>query len=182
MSTYGPSERRMRKKARQAANARQSQQEEEEDEDALSLGNFRKALANQASSLSCKDDVVDDDNDPTMMVNQQKDLEFDGYALRDLLVAKWGVALDVDFQRVAGDSIYCTILPVAFGSRKCQHETELAYLMHLQGVVEVLEKYQNLDLFVDFIATTPKVPKAGTDSVPFRMEVSNDDLNKILNK
>ncbi|KAI2495205.1 hypothetical protein MHU86_19302 [Fragilaria crotonensis] len=178
MSTYGPSERRMRKKARQAANARQSQQEEE---DALSLGNFRKAVANQASSLS-SNDVVDDDNDPTMMVNKQSNLEFDGYALRDLLVAKWGVALDVDFQRVAGDSVYCTILPVAFGSRKCQHETELAYLMHLQGVVEVLEKYQNLDLFVDFIATTPKVPKAGTDSVPFRMELSDNDLNKILNK
>ena len=185
LSTYGPSERRMRKKARQEANARENQDDEDE-YDALSFVNFQMALKNHVSSLSSSevDDGVDDCNDPTMVNNKQNNVHFDGYALRDLLVTKWGVALDVEFQRgAAGDTcVYCTILPVAFGSRKCQHDTELAYLMHLQGVVEVLAKYQNLDLFVDFIVTTSKVPKPGTDSVPFRMELSDQDLNKILNK
>ena len=198
VSTYGPSERRMRKKAaaarraeEESATAKKSQEEEEDD--ALSLDNFRLAMENNRLDVSSSSRSRDDDDDDAEAIvgnnneprkqQQQQQQDFDGYALRDLLVTKWGVPLDVDFQRVAtGETVYCTIMPVAFGSRKCQHENELAYLMHLQGVVEVLDKYNNLDLFVDFIVTTSKVPKAGTDSVPFRMELSDDDVDKILGR
>merc|ERR1719199_900152 len=50
--------------------------------------------------------------------------DFDGYALRDLLMAKWGAPLDVDFQRDASlNQVYCTVLPIAFGQKlKCRHE------------------------------------------------------------
>ena len=112
-----------------------------------------------------------------------RDLDMDGYALRDLLVSKWGAPLDVDFQRgaVAGAAaVYCTVLPVAFGSRKCRHLNELDYLMHLQGVVEILHKYDNLDEFCAFVETTDFIPKPGTSSAPYRMRLSEDDLNKIL--
>lgn len=110
--------------------------------------------------------------------------DFDGYALRDLLVCKWGAPLDVGFSRggvtAASSVVYCSVLPVAFGSRKCQHETELDYLMHLQGVVEVLRTYENLARFVDYVQTTDKTPKPGTDSVPFRLHLTATQLERIL--
>jgi hypothetical protein len=118
--------------------------------------------------------------------------EFDGYQLRDLLVSKFGVPLDVDFQRGFFPSssqsngqlpcVYCTVLPhVGFGSRtKSRHISELDYLMHLQAVVEILNKYDNLQHFVSFIETTTKVPKPGTESLPFRMKLNHEQLKKVL--
>ena len=108
--------------------------------------------------------------------------DFDGYALQDLLVDKWGAQLDIDFQRDASlSNVYCNILPIAFGQRlKCRHETELEYLMHLQGIVEVLRKYDQLDAFVLFIEQTNKRPKAGTDSVPFRLNLNDEQKRQIL--
>lgn len=131
----------------------------------MSLGAFRAAVAS-----SIEDDNGDDD-----------EVDFDGYKLRDLIVEKWGVPLDVDFQRgYGGGAVYCTVLPIAFGSSRCRHESELDYLMHLQGVVEVLQKYDNLDSFVFFVRKTNKVPKPGTDSAPYLMSLDDEALEKIL--
>ena len=90
--------------------------------------------------------------------------------------------LDVDFQRDASlNQVYCTVLPIAFGQKlKCRHETELDYLMHLQGVVEVLRKYDQLQDFVAFVDETNKAPKAGTDSVPFRLNLDEEQTRQIL--
>ena len=77
--------------------------------------------------------------------------------------------------------MYCTVLPIAFGQKlKCRHETELDYLMHLQGVVEVLRKYDQLQDFVAFVDETNKAPKAGTDSVPFRLNLDEEQTRQIL--
>lgn len=81
------------------------------------------------------------------------------------------------------ESIYCTVLPVrGYGGNTLQsrHETELSYLMHLQGIVEVLHKYDQLDDFVEFVETTKKIPKRGTDSVPYRLNLSKDEIDKIV--
>lgn len=158
MSTYGPSERRILKARREAKEGARGDND-------LSLESFRRVVRHQDSESSEKDF-----GDPP---------EFSGYDLRDLLVEKWAAPLDVDFQRAPG-SVYCTIMPVAFGSSKCRHESELAYLMHLQGVVEVLHKYNNLDRFVNHVVMTNSQPKPGTDSVPIRLELSDEDLDKIL--
>jgi hypothetical protein len=134
--------------------------------DSISLGAFQAAVASSV--------LLQEGNPPL-------DMDFDGYALRDLLVEKWGVPLDIDFQRgLSQQAIYCIVLPVAFGSKWCRHESERSYLMHLQGVVEVLQKYNNLELFLDFLKTTNKTPKAGTEFVPFRLEVSESQLKQIL--
>jgi len=144
-------------------------------------------------------DDNDDDDDAWLEAfqsakNEMKDttppeLEFDGYALRDMLVAKWGVPLDVDFQSMStigtstGTSfLYCTVLPlVGYGSPlRSRHDSELEYLMHLQGVVEVLCKYNNLEGFLAFVEGTDRVPKPGTDSVPFRLDLSEEDLEGIM--
>jgi hypothetical protein len=164
VSTYGPSERKLLKARREAKARKVDGIDGGDDDDDMSLDSFRRAtnqLSEQATSPA------------------PPDLDFDGYAMRDLLLEKWNAPLDIDFQRQPG-VVCCTILPVAFGSHKCRHESELEYLMHLQGIVEVLHKYNNLDLFIDFIITTSKVPKVGTDSVPFRLELTDEDLELIL--
>jgi len=182
-STLGPSERKLLKARRARA------QESEE----YSVESFKKAKTSTADnsnngdtesnlneSVSSFDDLsIEAFNAAIAIASPAPDLDYDGYALRDVLLEKWGAPLDVDFQRQP-NAVYCTVLPVAYGSRKCRHESELAYLMHLQGIIEILHRYDNLELFLTFIETTSKTPKVGTDSVPFRMELSNELLQKIL--
>ena len=169
-STYGPSERRMLKARRDAAAGRPNNQNsvlDENDNDEA----WQTAFKNAALKTNQESDH-----------DKLKDLDYDGYNLRDLIVNKWGVPLDIDFQRIPGlQSIYCTILPfVGYDSRRSRHLSELDYLMHLQGVVEILHKYDNLDMFIDFIESTDKVPKPGTDSVPYRLTLTEEQLNKII--
>ena len=110
--------------------------------------------------------------------------DFDGYALRDLIVDRWGVPLDVSFQRGdSGASVYVTILPVvAFddAANNRRHENELEYLQHLQAVIEILHRYDNLDPWIDFLKTTSRVPQPGKESIPFRLTLSPSDQQKIL--
>jgi hypothetical protein len=134
-------------------------------DDSLSLESFQAAVASSDEKEKSSDE----------------DIDFDGYKLRDLLVEKWGVPLDIDFQRgYGGTTVYCTILPVAFGSKRCRHESELNYLMHLQAVVETLKKYDNLDKFIFFVQTTNKAPKPGVQSAPYLMKLSDEQLKQIL--
>jgi Domain of unknown function (DUF3067) len=155
----------------------------------FSLQAFQAAAAAAVARRKTTDN--DDDDGP----------EFDGYQLRDLLVSKFGVPLDIDFQRgyipsslsspttkssssssSQATCVYCTVLPfVGYGSRtKSRHLTELDYLMHLQAVVEILHKYNNLSEFWTFVETTTKLPKPGIESLPFRMILNEQQLNKIL--
>jgi hypothetical protein len=195
-STFGPGERKLLK-------ARREQEKPQQQEDDITTESFQHAKRNLVAyrykppSQTAVSANNDDDGSRMIsleafqaVVTASKDLQedvempdLDGYALRDLLVARWGVPLDVDFQRgtnMQHRSVYCTIFPVAFGSSKCRHLAELDYLMHLQGVVEVLRKYQNLERFVVLLETTTKEPKPGTDSVPFRLELNNSQLEQIL--
>ena len=52
--------------------------------------------------------------------------------------------------------------------------------MHLQAVIEILHQYNNLKGFVYFLESTNKVPRQGTDSVPFRLQLSDEDIEKIM--
>lgn len=82
---------------------------------------------------------------------QQRDSDppsdFDGYAMRDVILEKWGRCYDVDFNRVDSfgfKSLYLNILPFHLGGRRFRHATELDYLCHLQAVVEILVKYKQV--------------------------------------
>jgi hypothetical protein len=181
VSTYGPSERKLLKKQRERQQEMQQDFSKQldgnsSDEDAiLELGiNDDKAWQEAFAAAKDKDETTNDDTNDS-------GLEFDGYALRDLLVAKWGVPLDVELQPI-GNKIYCTVLPmVGYGSPlKARHDSELEYLMHLQGVLEVLHKYGNLELFVGFVETTNKVPKRGTDAVLFPLNLSKAEIDRIV--
>ena len=134
---------------------------------------------------------------------------FDGYAFASLLQSKWGAELDVDFRPVTSlqnTGIYVAVMPIPFGSRRCRHRTREEYLSHLQGVIEVLEKYDEvrypsrapssaltpthpnsdlqLDPFIEFVTTTNKVPRANTSpliAVTYRMNLSPDQISAITN-
>jgi len=184
VSTYGPSERKMLKVQRE-------RQKKLEDLDLdLDLGSVGGENQNALGvEMDMNDDrtwmdaftAAKDNSDDESIDEDGETLDYDGYAMQDLLLSKWGISLDVDFQRI-GPQIYCTILPqVGYGSPlKSRHDTELNYLMHLQGVVEILHKYDNLEGFISFVETTNKVPKRGTDSVPFRLNLSDKDIDRIM--
>ena len=194
-STYGPSERRMLKERREKA-AAEARAKEGGD---VSMDSFQRAQQNFASSKTSTstptaDDAPSSRNDEDSLslgsfqaavASKEKisdqDMDYDGYKLRDLIVETWGAPLDVDFQRGnGGQTVYCTVLPVAFGSSRCRHSTELDYLMHLQGVVEVLQKYDNLDSFLFFVQTTKRTPKPGVESAPYKMQLDEEALRQIL--
>lgn len=203
VATYGPAERRILAERRKKAAAAEQQQETRPSQSADDTSEreemaFAEAKKRLQTDNRAEEAVADDDLSPAAFrraaaaaalttdgddAEQSSPLDdFDGYALRDLLMAKWGAPLDVDFQRDASlNQVYCTVLPIAFGQKlKCRHETELDYLMHLQGVVEVLRKYDQLQDFVAFVDETNKAPKAGTDSVPFRLNLDEEQTRQIL--
>lgn len=198
-STYGPAERRMLKAKRAAAAAAKEEQNiaSSGTNSDITLSSFQQVkgnISNRGASIVGNNDDDIDTSSLSLQAFQSAvaaarsdgntGLEFDGYALRDLIVSKWGVPLDVDFQRGYNSqqqsTVYCTVLPVAFGSFKCRHANELEYLMHLQAVVEILYEYNNLEEFLDFVRMTQREPKPGVESVPFRLELSPRQLQKVL--
>jgi hypothetical protein len=79
--------------------------------------------------------------------HQEDEEVFDGYAMRDVLHEKWGKCYDVEFNRVESfgfPQLYLNIMPFHLGGRRFRHETELDYLCHLQAVVEILDKYEQV--------------------------------------
>lgn len=177
VSTYGPSERKMLKAQRERKKKLADMDLDLDRGDTnIDLGDDRAWMEAFTAAKDKNQGDADADADT-------EGLDYDGYALQDLLVSKWGVSLDVDFQRI-GEKIYCTVLPViGFGSPlKSRHDSELDYLMHLQGIVEILHRYDNLDGFIAFVQSTSKVPKRGTDSVPFRLDLSREEVQRIMQR
>ena len=174
-STLGPGERKLKGDRERALASEYS----------VSRDPRRDMALNEQGPYEGTDISVEAFNTATALMNAPEVAnEFDGYALRDLLMERYGAPLDLSFSRTGGSagsdpSVYCNIMPVAFGSRKCRHESELAYLMHLQGVTEILDMYGHLGLFVDFVRTSGKMPRVGS-FVPYRLQLSQSQLNKIL--
>jgi hypothetical protein len=147
-----------------------------------------------ASSFGQVDDASDDDTDLDMDAfkarKKQQEIEaeenFDGYALRDIIFEKWGKFYDVEFNRVDSfgfRSLYLNVLPFHLGGRKFRHETELDYLCHLQAVVEILEKYDQIGYILAQIDETNKKPRAGTSplvAVPLRLELTREQVTEII--
>ena len=148
-------------------------------------------------SPAFQDEAVDKDDDDAWSLDafqnevtkrqqqQEEEESFDGYAFRDALFAKWGECFDVDFRRVDNfgfRDIYLNILPFKLGGRRFRHGSELDYLCHLQAVVEILEKYGQLGLVLHAIQESEKTPKMGNPikAVPIKLDLSEEDVNKIL--
>mmetsp|Transcript_8112 Transcript_8112/g.12852 ORF Transcript_8112/g.12852 Transcript_8112/m.12852 type:complete len:202 (-) Transcript_8112:115-720(-) len=150
--------------------------------------------------VSDEDDQIDDDNNDLNFEafqtrkKQQEDSQrgqetirdFDGYALRDVIYEKWGYCYDLDFNPVSSfgfRKIYLNVLPFHLGGRRFRHETELDYLCHLQAIVEILEKYEQLDYVLTQIEETDKRPRAGTSplvAVPLRLDLTREQVEGII--
>jgi hypothetical protein len=153
-----------------------SNADKEEDDD-LTPEAFKRAMK-EADEMRLPSNA-----DTATMDEAQK---FDGYAFADLLTRKWGAPLDVDFRPVTSlgkTDLYVAVMPIPFGSKRCRHgQNEMAYLCHLQGVIEVLEKYGMLEDYVDFVETTDKKPRARTSpliAVTWRMELTKNQVKEI---
>jgi Domain of unknown function (DUF3067) len=206
-STYGPSERRILKGRREAATLAAADDKRPEDvivdRTVSSPWDMDQRPENQPERpetattdvsmkafQAAKVAVQERKNYSSGNGTQDQRSDVDGYALRDLIVDRWGVPLDVSFQRgSSGASVYVTILPVvAFDdaannrrrSRQARHENELEYLQHLQAVIEILHRYDNLGPWIDFLKTTSRVPQPGKESISFRLTLSPSDQQKIL--
>ena len=112
--------------------------------------------------------------------------EVDGYFLRDVIYEKWGYCFDLDFNRVDSfgfRELYLNVMPFHLGGRRFRHETELDYLCHLQAIVEILQKYDQLDYILTQIEETKKKPRAGTVpivAVPLRLDLTRKQVSEIL--
>lgn len=153
----------------------------------------RKILVSTTNMPRCPNAICSsDENDFDMDVfkarlqNVEQKQVFDGYAFRDLILQKWGECYDVDFNRVDSfgfRQIYLNVYPFKMGGRgKWRHETELDYLMHLQAIVEILERYGQLDSVIYQIQETNKKPKMGAPikAVPIRLDLTNEQITKIM--
>jgi len=149
-----------------------SEEKEEEDDDELSVEAFRQAGEKKQQPQEQRQANDEDD--------------FDGYAFRDIIVAKWGACYDVDFNRVDSfgfRSLYLNVLPFRLGKRPFRHDTEYDYLCHLQAVVEILQKYRQLDYVLAQIYETNKRPVAGRSpivAVPLRLDLTPEQVDEIL--
>ena len=117
---------------------------------------------------------------------EEEEAEFDGYALRDAILNKFGVCWDVDFQRVESygfRKVYLNVLPFKLGSRRFRHQSEWDYLCHLQAIVEILQKYDLLDSVLVQLEETKKKPRPGTSplvAVPLRLDLTEEQIDQIL--
>jgi Domain of unknown function (DUF3067) len=156
------------------------------------------AASSRDSSLGNNKDAPDDDDllslENFQMAKQQiqknvpkqQQEEFDGYGLRDAIVDKFGACYDVDFNPVVSfgsRTIYLNILPFQLGKRPFRHDSEMDYLCHLQAVVEILQKYNQLDYVLYQIGETKKRPIAGRSpivAVPIRLDLTNEQVESIM--
>jgi hypothetical protein len=146
---------------------------DDDDDLDFSLGAFQKAKDKQKQQQQKQQDI--------------KAMEdFDGYALRDVIVDKWGSSYDVNFNRMdsfRSRKLYLNILPYKLGRKPCRHETEMDYLSHLQAVVDILRKYEQLEYVLEQIRDTKKKPIAGrvsVEAVPIQLDLTKDEVDKII--
>eukprot|EP00526_Cylindrotheca_closterium_P015240 CAMPEP_0113654984 /NCGR_PEP_ID=MMETSP0017_2-20120614/29448_1 /TAXON_ID=2856 /ORGANISM="Cylindrotheca closterium" /LENGTH=248 /DNA_ID=CAMNT_0000568169 /DNA_START=48 /DNA_END=795 /DNA_ORIENTATION=- /assembly_acc=CAM_ASM_000147 len=185
VSTYGPSERKLLKKQReQEKQLLQQQQQFVVEEEPSNVNDEQPSSSydldeNNDSEAWMKAFAAEKDK---RTPREESDPPIDGYGLRDLLLAKWS-------ERFPSRCPVLAVLPVVgYGARKGRgralpgrHESELDYLMHLQGVIEVLHQYDQLEGFLAMIESTNKVPKRGTESVLYQMKLSREDLKRVMN-
>ena len=105
---------------------------------------------------------------------------FDGRALRDLIVQKWGVEYDIDFTRtdyLGKASLYLNVFPWTADAEPWRHESESAYLEHCQAIAELLLKWGQVAGVKRQMAETDKAPRRGTipiKTVPLRLDLPNE--------
>ena len=103
----------------------------------INLSSFQEELSKRQQQQQEVADNLEEEATDTDDNNKEEE-EFDGYAMRDAILNKWGECFDVDFNKVDAyglRSVYLNIMPFRLGGKRFRHDTELDYLCHLQAVV-----------------------------------------------
>lgn len=144
--------------------------DQEGDDDSLSLAAFQQEVNKRTPT-------------PPLQENDEEEEVFDGYVMRDIIVEKWGHAFDLEFQPVEAlgfKEIYLNVMPFRLGSKRFRHETELDYLCHLQAIVEILLKYNQVGNILFQIDATKKKPRGPLVAVPLKLDLTPEQVDKIL--
>mmetsp|Transcript_16821 Transcript_16821/g.25060 ORF Transcript_16821/g.25060 Transcript_16821/m.25060 type:complete len:223 (-) Transcript_16821:2718-3386(-) len=153
----------------------------------INISSFQQELTKRQQQQPQQELETDIDNAITdANKEEEEEEEFDGYMMRDAIYNKFGECFDVDFNKVDSygfRSVYLNIMPFRLGGKRFRHETELDYLCHLQAVVEILQKYDQLDYVLAQLDETTKKPRAGTSpliAVPLRLDLTEEQVNQIM--
>jgi hypothetical protein len=115
--------------------------DDDDDDDVMSMDKINlRAFQSELAKRQPTDETT------TTMTTTTID-DFDGYMFRNVLYEKWGACWDVEFQKFdtfGNRKLYLNVLPFQLGRRPFRHATEYDYLCHLQAVVEILIKYQQV--------------------------------------
>lgn len=157
------------------AQKRSNDAENEDDSDEFSLDNFQKMKNKRSDSQANATAIAVVEDEP-----------FSGYDFRDIIFAKWGKCYDVEFNRVETfgmKKLYLNVLPFSLERKPFRHQSELAYLCHLQAVVEILVQYDQLEYALEQIGETTKRPipnRSPLIAVPIRLNLTDEQIYKIL--
>mmetsp|Transcript_33274 Transcript_33274/g.49084 ORF Transcript_33274/g.49084 Transcript_33274/m.49084 type:complete len:220 (+) Transcript_33274:2-661(+) len=154
----------------------------------INISSFQQELSKRQQQQPQQEVETDIDNAITdaNKEEEEEEFQFDGYKMRDAIYNKFGECFDVDFNKVDSygfRSVYLNIMPFRLGGKRFRHETELDYLCHLQAVVEILQKYDQLDYVLTQLDETTKKPRAGTSpliAVPLRLDLTEEQVNQIM--
>ncbi|GMH88266.1 hypothetical protein TL16_g11107 [Triparma laevis f. inornata] len=174
MATLGPSERRLKKSQENISI---------DDDDDLTPLAFRQEIARIDAK---KYATAVETSYKTASTIPTCDKVFTGITLSNLITEKYGSPLDIDLRPVTSfgkTSIYLAIMPIpAFGSKKSRFNEEKNYLEHLQAIIEILEKYNQLSSYLTFLKETNKKPRGGTSpliAVTWRLELTEEEVEGI---
>lgn len=158
---------------------KEDKSESSTNDEEINISSFQQELAKREQQQ------VADDLESVTATSEETE-EFDGYMMRDAIYNKFGECFDVDFNKVDSygfRSVYLNIMPFRLGGKRFRHKTELDYLCHLQAVVEILQKYDQLDYVLAQLEETNKKPRAGTSpliAVPLRLDLTEEQVNQIM--
>lgn len=105
---------------------------------------------------------------------------FDGRALRALIKEKWGDDYDLELTRtdyMGKASLYLNVMPWTLDREPCRHESEAAYLEHLEAIAQLLVKWGCVVEVAAEVEATTKRPRRGTiplKTVPLRLSLDED--------
>ena len=159
---------------------KEDKSESSTNDEEINISSFQQELAKREQQQ------VADDLESVTATSEETEEEFDGYMMRDAIYNKFGECFDVDFNKVDSygfRSVYLNIMPFRLGGKRFRHKTELDYLCHLQAVVEILQKYNQLDYVLAQLEETNKKPRAGTSpliAVPLRLDLTEEQVNQIM--
>mmetsp|Transcript_17229 Transcript_17229/g.26666 ORF Transcript_17229/g.26666 Transcript_17229/m.26666 type:complete len:278 (+) Transcript_17229:313-1146(+) len=158
---------------REDATSKEDEDNDEEEEISLEAFQAEMAKRTKGESSSSSNTITELD-------------DFGGYDMRDAILEKWGFCFDLDFNRVDSfgfRNLYLNVMPFRLGSKRFRHKTEMDYLCHLQAIVEILMKYDQLEYVLYQIEETKKKPRGSTSpliAVPLRLNLTPEQVKDIM--